>query len=328
MNTTYRVLWIDDDDDYIESTIELIEDTVKNNNMVPVIKTYSVYSDYQKKELENFDIDAFNLYDLIIVDYALSGITGDRLIRELRAHNVFTDIVFYSSTYEAMQNEVRAGDQLDGVFFSRRENLTGVIDRVIKKNLKREYSIPNIRGLIMDSTSDFDYICRTTTLALFDKLPEEKQREVASKVREYVGNAKSKSEGNFKILESPNDKKIVKTSLNSVEYVMDNKDRYSIMSLVVREFIDNPLLNDGFSEKYQADLIKPRNDLAHNKLYYGRCFKKLHIAKKREKLECNQECEHCTSKYSIEKCEELRKLIFSYYLQFSSISKSVDELCT
>ena len=55
-----------------------------------------------------------------------------------------------------MQNEVKAGDQLDGVFFSRRENLTGVIDRVIKKNRKREYSISNIRGLIMDSTSEFD----------------------------------------------------------------------------------------------------------------------------------------------------------------------------
>lgn len=328
MNTTYRLLWIDDDDDYIESTIELIEDTVKSNNMVPVIKTYSVYADYQKNELENFDIDVFNLYDQIIVDYALSGITGDQLIRELRAHNIFTDIVFYSSNFEAMQNEVKAGDQLDGVFFSRRENLTGVIDRVIKKNLKREYSISNIRGLIMDSTSEFDYICRTTTLALFDKLPSEKQAEVATKVKEYVGNAKAKSAGNFNKLDSLSEKKLVEASLSSVEYVMDNKDRYSIMSLVVREFIDNPLLNDDFSDKYQSNLIKPRNDLAHNKLFYGKCLKKLHIAKKRQRLECNQDCEHCTSKYSIEKCEELRKLIFSYYLLFSSINQSVDEILT
>lgn len=328
MNTIYRMLWIDDDDDYIESTIELIEDTVKNNNMLPVVKTYSVYADYQKNELENFDIDVFNLYDQIIVDYALSGITGDQLIRELRAHNIFTDIVFYSSNYEAMQNEVKTGDQLDGVFFSRREDLTGVIDRVIKKNLKREYSISNIRGLIMDSTSEFDYICRTTTIALFDKLPSEKQAEIATKVKEFVSNAKAKSASNFCKLDSINEKRIVEASLNSVEYVMDNKDRYSIMSLVVREFIDSPLTNDSFSEQYHSDLIKPRNDLAHNKLFYGKCMKKLHIAKKRQQFECNQDCDHCASKYSIEKCEELRKLIFSYYLLFSSINQSVDILCT
>ena len=66
----------------------------------------------------------------------------------------------------------------------------------------------------------------------------------------------------------------MKDVLGATEYVMNNKDRYAVMALVVREFDDNPLYGEDFSEKYQADLIKPRNDLAHNKLFYGECQKK------------------------------------------------------
>ena len=326
MNTTYKILWIDDDDDFIDSTFELIEDTIKKNNMFPDIKTYSVYREYQEKELSNFDIDVFNLYDQIVVDYALSDTTGDKLIRDLRGHNIYTDIVFYSSNYEAMQSEVKLGDQLDGVFFSRRENLTSVVERVIKKNLKREYSISNIRGLIMDSTSEFDFICRTTTLALYDKLPDEKKKIVEEKAKDYVLNAKEKSESNFSDLDKLRGRRFVKEALESVEYIMDNKDRYAIMSLVVREFDNNPIFDDNFAEKYRADLVKPRNDLAHNKLFYGHCFKKLHIAKNRQRLECNRDCEHCSSKYSIEKCEELRKLMYSYYVLFNEVNTYTNKL--
>ena len=324
MNTTYKILWIDDDDDFIESTIELIEDAVKEYNMIPHIKPYSRFDVYQKEELEQFDIDVFNLYDQIIIDYALSGTTGDKIIRDLRSRNIFTDIVFYSSNYETMTTELKSGDQLDGVFFSKREDLTSVISNVIKKNLKREYSISNIRGLIMDSTSEFDYICRTTTLALFNKLPKEKKAIVIEKAREYVGEAKANSEGNFKDLESKKDFKFLKEAMESVEYVMSNKDRYAIMSLVVREFEDDPVWDDSFSEKYKDDLISPRNDLAHNKLYYGACQKRIHIAKRKQTLECDKKCNDCKSKYSIEKCEELRKQIFSYYLLFNNLTKKFD----
>ena len=324
MNTTYKILWIDDDDDFIDSTIELIEDAVKEHNMIPHIKPYSRFDVYQKEELERFDIDVFNLYDQIIIDYALSGITGDKIITDLRSRNIFTDIVFYSSNYETMIAELKSRDQLDGVFFSRREDLTSIISNVIKKNLKREYSISNIRGLIMDSTSEFDYICRTTTLALFKKLPTEKQAIVIEKAREYVGSAKANSEDNFKDLESKKDFKFLKEAMESVEYVMSNKDRYAIMSLVVREFENDSIWDDDFSEKYKAALISPRNDLAHNKLYYGACQKRIHIAKRKQTLECDKNCKDCNSKYSIEKCEELRKQIFAYYLLFNNLTKKFD----
>lgn len=327
MNTTYKVLWIDDSEDFIESTQELIEDAVRQNNMIPQLKIYSEYEIYEKSELDCFDIDIFNLYDQIVLDFALSGTTGDRIIRDLRSRNIYTDIVFYSSNFETMQQEIKNSDeQLDGVFFAKREDLTSVVDKVIRKNLKREYSIANIRGLIMDSTSEFDYICRTTTLALFNKLPETKQQAIIEKAKECVANAESNSSSNFRKLEKNNGPKFLKAAMESVEYVMSNKDRYALMSLVVQEFDDNPIFRDEFSEKYNNNLIKPRNDLAHNKLFYGACQKKIHIAKKKQNLECDRICDNCKSKYSIEKCDELRKTIYAYYLLLNDLSKNAKDL--
>lgn len=131
----------------------------------------------------------------------MSGITGDEIIRALREKRIYTDVVFYSSEFEAMQQEMRNTNQLDGVFFADRNDLTVVVDRVIKKNIRREYNIANIRGLIMDNSSEFDYICRITSVALFECLSLEKQVEIEEKAKEYVGAAQQQSTKNFDDLE-------------------------------------------------------------------------------------------------------------------------------
>ena len=144
MNTTYKLLWIDDSEDFYESTEELIMDVVRDNNMLPAIQYYVHYRDFEQKELEKFDAIIFNQYDLLIIDYALSGITGDEIIRELRARNIYTDVVFYSSEFQAMQAEMKQTDQLDGVFFADRKDLTSVVNNVISKNIFSVVTVTNI----------------------------------------------------------------------------------------------------------------------------------------------------------------------------------------
>lgn len=327
MNTIYKILWIEDSDDYIEMTQEIIEDVVRQNKMFPSLVIYKTYEAFRKTELDNFDAEIFNLYDQIIVDFALSGTTGDKIIQELRQKNIFTDIVFYSSNFQRLKDEVRnSEEQLDGVFYANREDLTSAIDKVIKKNLKREYNIANIRGLLMDSTSEFDYVCRTATLELFDKLEDEKKQEVVNRAKEYVSNAESNAQSNFSKLEKLQGENFLKKALNATEYVMNNKDRYAVMAMVVREFLDDQRYDDSFSETYQSQLITPRNQLAHSKLFYGDCQKKLHIAKEKQEFVCDKQCDSCKSKYSIEECEKLRNIIFNYYVQFKELADTVDKL--
>lgn len=323
MNTTYKMLWIDDSEDFYESTEELLKDTVRDNYMVPEIKYYVYYQDFQRRELEGFDAEVFNQYDQLIIDYALSGITGDEIIRALREKRIYTDVVFYSSEFEKMQQEMKNTNQLDGVFFADRNDLTVVVDRVIKKNIRREYNIANIRGLIMDNSSEFDYICRITSVALFRHLNLERQAEIEAKAKEYVGIAKQRSTSNFGDLEKKNGETYVRKAIESVEYVMSNKDRYSLMSMILREFDFGEFVPNDLVESYSSDVITPRNQLAHSMLYYGECRKKLHIAKTRQILKCDEDCAHCKSNYSVETCEYLRKRLWEYYELFQRIDESV-----
>ena len=323
MNTTYRMLWIDDSESFYESTEELLMDTVRTNYMVPEIKYYVHYQDFQRDELEVFDAEIFNQYDQLIIDYALSGITGDEIIRVLREKRIYTDVVFYSSEFNAMQQEMRNTNQLDGVFFADRNDLTTVVDCVIKKNIRREYNIANIRGLIMDNSSEFDYICRITSVALYECLSPKKQSEIEEKAREYVATAQRQSAKNFGDLEKKHGKTYLRTAIESVEYVMSNKDRYRLMALILREFDFTEFVPEDLAENYTDDVITPRNQLAHSRLYYGECRKKLHIAKVRQILKCNKDCEHCKSKYSVESCEHLRKRLLEYYELFQEIDRRV-----
>lgn len=178
----------------------------------------------------------------------------------------------------------------------------------------------------MDSTSEFDYVCRTTTMELFDRLSEEKKQEIVNKAKEFVSNAEGNTKSNFSMLEKLQGKSFLKKALNATEYVMNNKDRYAVMAKVVREFVEDSRYDDSFSELYQTQLIKPRNDLAHSKLFYGSCQKKLHIAKEKQELACNHQCDSCTSKYSIDECERIRNIVYNYYVQFKELNNMIDRL--
>lgn len=325
MNTTYKILWIEDSEDFYDTTEGLISEIVQDNSMVPQIKYYSQYQQYQAEELVSFDAEIFNQYDQLIIDYALSGITGDQVIRELRERQIYTDIVFYSSEFQKMQDELKNGVPLDGVFLADRDDLTRIVNNVIKKNIRREYNIANVRGLIMDSSSEFDYICRITAVDLFEKLSDPKKDEIIQKAIMFVTEAEKQSSQNFEKLKKKHGKSFINEAMNSVEYVMSNKNRYEIMALILKEYEFAQSIPGSFVDDYESNVIKPRNKLAHAKLYYGECKKRIHIAKKRQVMKCNQNCENCGSAYDIDSCEELRRKLFEYYTLFTKIDSDTNK---
>jgi len=320
MNTKYRILWIDDSYTFYESTEELINIPVSDNNMIPEIQFYDDYTEFQRNELDSFEAEIFNRYDLLLIDYALSGATGTDIIRELRRKQIFTDIVFYSSEPSKMRAEIiERCDLLDGVFFADRKDLTSVVSNVIKKNMRREYNIANIRGLIMDSTSEFDYICRITAESLFSTLNPADQAEVETQLRTFVEKATDHSTETFAKLDKKTGHTYVKAAMNSVDYVMSNADRYSILNLILQK---SGILSDvptDLDARYSEDIISARNRLAHSMLFYGECQKKLHITKIRQELKCDKECDNCKASYDFQACEVLRRKIFEYYQLFKKI---------
>ena len=326
MDMIYKILWIDDTEDYVESAKELVIEAIEKHYMDADIECYSDYDEFKNERLKDFDATSFDLYDLILMDFALSGTTGDNVIREIRSKEIYTDIIFYSSDFGKMESDLEGSRQLDGVFLAKREDLLTIISRVVQKNLKREYRISNIRGLIMDSTSEFDYICQSATIALFEKLDAKQKDIVVRKAEEYVKEAASKSGKNFEELSKKKDSAFIKNAIQSVEYVMDNKDRYALMGLVMKSFDDGPIAQDDFSLKYSEELIKPRNKLAHAKLVYGECHQKLRPIKNRKNLSCGRRCENCSSEYDVKKCESLRSIIYKYYKLFQSAEETTNKI--
>ena len=337
MNIEYRMLWIDDSIEFKNSLMEIIEEKFKENNMLPVINFYDNYKEYEAEQLDAFDIDTFNLYDQILVDYDLSmqDMNGNKLIQHLRDRNIVTDIVFYSGNDEKMRDELKTSRHLDGVFMCSKKDLVSTVIKVVKKNLRREYEISNIRGLIMDSTSDFDYTCRGIINTLFYNLTDAGKNMIVQKIENYITNAKTKSHDNFNNIEKKREKLLeyVDTTINSVDYVMDNKDRYQVMIDIIKEYyeengkdaqqLNGEILQENFVETYHNNLIKHRNKLAHNKIFYGKCKKKLCITKKWPWNDCGEKHDECKNYYDIETCEQLRKKIYEYHKIFEDVSKVI-----
>lgn len=326
MHMNFRILWIDDSIDYYEATELQIKRLVLNNNMHPTINFFDDYEEFCQKELDNFEEERFNRYDLLIIDYALSDITGIEIIQELRRKQIYTDIVFYSSELHKMREEVKKGELLDGIFFADRKDLTSAVNNVIRKNMRREYSIANIRGLIMDSTSEFDYICRITATDLFSKLSEEDQKDVEAQLREFVEAASKRSTKTFKGLDGKKGLGYVTTAMNSTDYVMNNADRYSILNLILQRSGLFTYVPEDMDKCYDVDVIKARNKLAHSMLFYGECQKKLHVTKVRQELKCDKKCDDCKADYDLQSCEALRKNLFQYYCLFKRIDRQTSEL--
>lgn len=325
MNTSFKILWIDDSPYYYESTEELIQEQVLNNHMIPTITFYDNYEEYRAEELDRFDVEVFNRYDLLMIDYALSDTTGIEIIQELRRKQIYTDIIFYSSELSRMRDEVKRGDLLDGIFFADRKDLTSAVNNVIRKNMRREYSIANIRGLIMDSTSEFDYICRITATDLFSKLSEEDQKDVEAQLRKFVEAASKRSTKTFEGLDRKKGQGYVTTAMNSTDYVMSNVDRYSILNLILQRSGLFTYVPEDLDKCYDVDVIKARNKLAHSMLFYGECQKKLHITKVRQELKCDMKCDDCKAAYDLQACELLRKQLFDYYCLFAKINEQTSE---
>jgi CheY-like chemotaxis protein len=89
MKLQYKILWLDDDinafidDEYIED----IRKHVTNQGFDTTIDT--------KDNSEDFFSALDETYDLILTDYHMNGLDGDKVVEKIREKSIFTEILFY-----------------------------------------------------------------------------------------------------------------------------------------------------------------------------------------------------------------------------------------
>lgn len=156
MRIEYRILWIDDTPEWVESQVDNVREYLSDFGFVlsPDIK-----SSYK-------GID-FSQYDIIAVDCNLSdeekGVDALSLIRD---NDVYTEILFYSQDGEPKLREEMKNNRVDGVYCASRTSFPERIKKLIDTTIRKTQEINNLRGLVMAETSALDKLIKDILLKI------------------------------------------------------------------------------------------------------------------------------------------------------------------
>lgn len=323
MDISYKILWYEDNQDWYKGMNKRVEKIIKEFNLIPQI-------DYKKTPEINIEEIQSQNYDLILVDYKLTniknvktGVNGDKVIENIRNGEIYTDVIFYSEDGKGLKDAFKK-KELEGVFITTRDTQQFVnkVKDIAYKNLRRSISPVNLRGIVMDNTSEFDTEMKEIILKSWECLDEKQQ----SKLNKYI-----KEDLLEKSIESSNKKyeKYIKDS-NIIIYkviedmIFDSSKKARLLNKIMslnedyckelRE-IFNKLSDskDNFYKNYDDEIIKYRNALAHakrteneNDIYIGKCNGKNII-------------------FNTELCDEIRKNLIKYRNIFKELYKYIEE---
>jgi uncharacterized protein YbcI len=369
MKIKYKIVWLDDQPETMKKYLDDIKLVLEENYFIPDIqKPYISYENFQQsfQTTSNNDIygEVFNDCDLLLIDLNIAekqeneGKTGATLISQLRSKGIYTETVFYSNAMDEYRKNPNK-PELDNVIYADKNELIGKVEKLIKKQVVQSMIISNLRGYLMDCTSDFDFICRNVSEYFFGNLNEEQQLKILTKAEEYIHN-QYKSEN--KKFEEINNKykgiinyhdfidkttfheisnsveriKKIRKVFSSLESVMIVRDKFRLMALIL-EMSGITSCSEIYSvvqkgakknkheqDKYYETIIKHRNKLAHNKLIYGsKCKNRIKIVELLEDMICCCEENECDKSYSYDDCKKLRENIFKYYLLFNPLLEQV-----
>jgi hypothetical protein len=359
-------MWIDDNPKSMKTIIDDISDILKENYFSPDILTFESYEDFMvifDTQTQNGS-ETFDDCDLLLVDYHIAQksadkdtITGEILIEQLRKKGIFTEVVFYSNAMDEYRAQM-SKKELDNVTYADKDQIVKKVEHLIKKSVRQGMNISSLRGYLMNSTSEFDLICKEVAKYYFSRIMPEQQSQIIQAMEKYIQEqyrleAKKFSENNnkytanYKAIQELENQFTLTTLQNeyerirkldaafdSHESVMPTSKKFRLLAKIlecakIQDANTIYLFNSAETSEnkchkdfYQAALIKPRNDFAHNKLLYGP-----HCGKRRIKIattflnECMEQetCKAdkpCDKSYSYADCLKLRENIYNYYKIF------------
>lgn len=254
MNLKYKILWVENDEDWVESIEDSIEDFVEGLGFI-------YEKELLKRREENIN---YNEYDLILMDLNLADApTGDKIIQEIRTKGIYTDVIFYTAGgVDSIKAKIDSL-ALEGVYYSDRgkDIFVGKVQKIISTTIKKVQDLNNLRGLVMAEVSELDSIM-DAILADYYNTPE--RMEVFHK---HITKDKEKS-----LRKSLN----CKNSCNlywrdkDINYLIKTIDSSQKAHAINQIIVDNPSLHivfnpneKSFLDSYLNQIVTTRNHLAH-----------------------------------------------------------------
>lgn len=317
------VYWVEDTPTWANSEKDIMRYELQDLGIMVDFKSES-NADTAKAEIAN-SCKGFKKYDLFFIDYNISSdIDGQAIINSLRQNNVDVDILFYSADRE---KEIRTTisqnlSDFEGVYVANRNTFHEKALALIEKNSRKLLSIQNIRGKLMDCTSENDFIIKSYILEKFPKLNDDQKKRVVSVINAYM---KSTIVTQTEQIESEC-KKIDESGISKIKDFMDLPSfivplelKYTLFEEIAKELGENATIQNYFN-----NVVKKRNVLAHKKLDI--CDNLDHIKycdtlKQFKNRACNTSCDQCTGEFSItvDEWEQIRKDTNAFTLIFDGM---------
>ena len=222
MNTIFKILWFEDEQTWYNMEKLRVEGILNTHYLIPEIV---------RKSGDDFNIDELtgNDFDLILMDFKLADeVTGDTIVAALRESSILTDILFYSSEEDAMLAAIRTKmPPIDGVYLTKRDYaiFAEKVGKVIKKIVKRSEDIVNLRGFVLDNTSDFELRIKEILNLCWQKFDDAQKSSLTEDLLKLLD---SKKAWVTKQVEAAKSKSSIFESANNDEHLLSISDRLDI----------------------------------------------------------------------------------------------------
>lgn len=265
MNYIFNILWFEDNAGWYRLQKPIVEATLAE---------HCLQCNITQHRTSEIDVSSLSgtTYDLILMDYDLtSKNTGEHVISVIRDANILTDILFYSSQYDAMIAAVSAiTPPLDGIYYSSRkyEVFHIKLAQLINKIVQRSEDLINLRGFVLENACDFELRIREILNICWSKFSPEQQKVLTDSMIRQLDSKCGRIKANVsKATKQP----CVYAFANTDEHLLSVGDRLDILQVII------PILSTDFGmavtpeiEQFKEQYIKKvsmyRNRLGHVKL--------------------------------------------------------------
>jgi len=247
----FSVLWFDDSESYFDSLdLEPLQQEILSWGFSPDIRTVTTPEEF-------YGYSPFESFDLIVVDYNLEQHEdGQEFIAELRENAIYTEVIFYtvgnvSDLWDAIREK-----QLEGVFVSHRSGILVKIFTVGRQSIRKVLDLENMRGIVMAEVGELDHLLDEIITIGIASLPDKQRKSIFE--RFHKGAVKQNQDFRDRLCtfsKEPETEKMLDLCDSDKRWQNYNRLRKCHDKLRGRERIGD----------YEADVLTPRNVLAHGR---------------------------------------------------------------
>ncbi|EJD6672672.1 hypothetical protein M0K80_RS22265 [Providencia rettgeri] len=266
MRLDYKILWFEDQQNNVEEVEKGLSTRLSRLGFNLEV-SWTKPSDELNSTIGQIK-NIVNDFDLILLDYDLGkdSFNGADIAKKLRRSNFLTDIIFYSSASPHDLRQYMFDHHVDGVFCINRNNLQSDSFDIIQNRIRKILDINHMRGIVMEVVSEFDESINDLAKKLESSINcNEERKGIYSFIQERIKNLSSKNDSQINDI-------VNHESGCNFESLMNHRAcssfiKYEVLKKMLEDLEDKYNITNILDvlKKYDVEVIKPRNQLAHVK---------------------------------------------------------------